>query len=112
MVLGKACCDAVWFTYIAWLPKYLVDMRGFDTAQLGAIAWIPYAASGVGSLAGGLLSSRLLRRGYSLDFSRKVVLGACAAVMPCMCLVTHAPVGAAIALFSIAMFAHLSFPRS
>ena len=109
MVLGKACCDAVWFTYIAWLPKYLVDMRGFDNAQIGSIAWIPYAASGVGSLVGGWCSSRLLLSGYSLNFSRKAVLGACAAVMPCMCLVTHVPVRAEMVLFSIAFFAHLSF---
>ena len=109
MVLGKACCDAVWFTYIAWLPKYFVDMRGFDNAQIGSIAWIPYAASGIGSVAGGWCSGRLLRSGYSLNFSRKVVLGACAAVMPCMCLVTHVPVHMEIALFSIAFFAHLSF---
>ncbi|MGO8749652.1 MAG: MFS transporter [Thermoguttaceae bacterium] len=109
MVLGKACCDAVWFTYIAWMPKYLVDMRGFDTVQIGAIAWIPYAASGIGSIVGGWCSSRLLLRGYSLNFSRKAVLGACAAVMPCMCLVTHVPVHAEIVLFSIAFFAHLSF---
>ena len=61
------------------------------------------------SLVGGWCSSRLLLRGYSLNFSRKAVLGACAAVMPCMCLVTHVPVRAEIALFSIAFFAHLSF---
>ena len=79
MLLGKACCDALWFTYIAWLPKYLVDMRGFDNAQIGSIAWIPYAASGFGSVVGGWCSSRLLLRGYSLNFSRKAVLGACAA---------------------------------
>jgi ACS family hexuronate transporter-like MFS transporter len=109
MVLGKACCDAVWFTYIAWMLKYLVDMRGFTNAQTGSIAWIPYAASGVGSLVGGWCSSRLLRSGFSLNFSRKVVLGACAAVMPCTCLVTHVPVHAEIVLFSIAFFAHLSF---
>jgi ACS family hexuronate transporter-like MFS transporter len=109
MVLGKACCDAIWFTYIAWLPKYLVDMRGLDTVQIGTIAWIPYAASGVGSVVGGWCSSRLLLRGYSLNFARKAVLGACAAVMPCMCLVTHVPVHAEVALFSIAFFAHLSF---
>ena len=109
MVLSKACCDAVWFTYIAWLPKYLVDMRGFDNLQIGAVAWIPYAASGVGSAFGGWCSSRLLRSGYSLNFSRKAVLGVCAAMMPCMCLVTHVPVHAEIALFSIAFFAHLAF---
>jgi ACS family hexuronate transporter-like MFS transporter len=109
LVLGKACCDAVWFTYIAWLPKYLIDIRGFDNARIGSIAWIPYAASGVGSVVGGWCSSRLLLRGYSLNFSRKAVLGACAAVMPCMCLVTHVPVPVEIALFSVAFFAHLSF---
>ena len=109
MVLGKACCDAVWFTYIAWMPKYLIDMRAFTNVQIGSMAWIPYAASGVGSLVGGWCSSRLLLAGYSLNFSRKVVLGACAAVMPCMCLVAHVPVRVEIALFSIAFFAHLSF---
>jgi ACS family hexuronate transporter-like MFS transporter len=109
MVLGKFCCDAVWFTYIAWLPKYLSDVRGFDHVQLGSVAWIPYAASGIGSLCGGWCSSQLLLRGYSLDFSRKAVLGACAVMMPCMCMVTHVPVRVEIALFSIAFFAHLSF---
>ena len=90
-------------------PSTWSTCAGFDTAQIGSIAWIPYAASGMGSVAGGWCSSRLLRSGYSLNFSRKVVLGACAAVMPCMCLVTHVPVRVEIALFSIAFFAHLSF---
>ena len=109
IVLGKCCCDAVWFSYVNWMPKYLTDMRGFDTAQLGSIAWIPYAASGVGSVAGGWLSGHLLRRGYSLNFSRKAVLGASAAFMPCMLLVTRVSVGFEVALFSLAFFAHLSF---
>ena len=109
MVLGKALCDAVWFTYIAWLPKYFQEMHGFSTAQMGCIVWIPYAASGVGSFVGGWCSSRLLRGGYSLNFARKAVLGASAALMPCIALVTRAPAALAIALFSIAFFAHLSF---
>ena len=57
---------------ILWLPKYLVDARGFDLAAVGAYAWIPYAASGVGSLIGGWFSARLIRRGVSLSASRKV----------------------------------------
>jgi ACS family hexuronate transporter-like MFS transporter len=73
------------------------------------MAWIPYAASGVGSVAGGWLSGQLLLRGYSLNFSRKVVLGMSAALMPCMLLVTRVPVGVEIALFSVAFFCHLSF---
>ncbi len=109
MVLGKCCCDAVWFTYVGWMPKYLLDMHEFSTAQMGCVAWIPYAASGVGSVAGGWLSGRLLLSGYSLNFSRKLVLGLSAALMPCMLLVTRVPVAWEIAMFSTAFFAHLSF---
>jgi ACS family hexuronate transporter-like MFS transporter len=109
MVLGKCCCDALWFTYVGWMPKYLLDMHGFTSTELGCMAWIPYAASGVGSVAGGWLSGQLLLRGYSLNFSRKVVLGMSAALMPCMLLVTRVPVGVEIALFSVAFFCHLSF---
>ncbi|MGA2621348.1 MAG: MFS transporter [Thermoguttaceae bacterium] len=109
MVLGKAFCDAVWFTYTNWLPLYFADMRHFDNGQMGSITWIPYAASGVGSLVGGWWSSRLLHQGHSLNFSRKAILGACAAVMPCMCLVTRVPATWEIGLFSLAFFAHLAF---
>jgi ACS family hexuronate transporter-like MFS transporter len=84
-------------------------MRDFSTAQMGSMVWIPYAAAGVGSFMGGWLSSHLLYRGYSLDFSRKATLGISAALMPCMCLVTHVGDAAEIVIFSIAFFAHLSF---
>jgi ACS family hexuronate transporter-like MFS transporter len=56
----------------------------------------------VGSLLGGWFSSRLIRRGHSLNFSRKLALGASAALMPPIFFVTQAPVQVAIVLFSIA----------
>ena len=109
LVLGKFLSDAAWYFYLFWLPKYLYDMRGFDTKQVGYFAWIPYAASGLGSLTGGWVSSRLLRRGRSLNFSRKAVLGASAAVMPIILFVTHVPVEMTIVLFSIAFFGQQSW---
>lgn len=109
MMLGKCVSDAAWFTYIAWLPKYFLEMRDFSTAEMGHVVWIPYAASGVGSFMGGWLSSWLLCRGHTLGFSRKAVLWGTAVLMPCMCLVTRVPAGFEIAIFSIAMFAHLAF---
>ena len=51
--------------------KYLYDVCAFDVKQVSYYGWIPYAASGVGSLLGGWLSSALLRRGRTLDLSRK-----------------------------------------
>jgi ACS family hexuronate transporter-like MFS transporter len=102
LVCAKFLSDAAWYFYLFWLPKYLYDARHFDTRQVGYFAWIPYAAAGIGSLLGGWFSSRLIQRGRSLDFSRKLALGASAAVMPLIFFVTQSPVQIAIVLFSIA----------
>jgi MFS family permease len=109
LVSAKFLSDAAWFVYMSWLAKYLYDVRGFDTAQAGYFAWIPFAAAGAGSLSGGWFSSRLIRSGRSLDFSRKLTLGASAALMPWIFFVTHAPVQWAIVLFAIAFFGQQSW---
>src|SRR5215813_10379304 len=109
LVFAKFMSDAAWFFLLFWLPKYLYDARGFDVKQVSYFAWIPYAASGVGSFLGGWVSSQLLRSGKSLDASRKWVLGINALMMTAVMLVTHVPVGYAIALFSIAFFAQQSW---
>lgn len=103
-VFAKFMSDSAWYFLLFWLPKYLYDVRGFDIKQVSYYAWIPYAASGVGSFLGGWLSSRLIRSGRSIDFSRKLVLGLCAIGMPVVMLVSITPVQIAIALFSIAFF--------
>jgi ACS family hexuronate transporter-like MFS transporter len=109
LVGAKFLTDAAWFFYISWLPKYLYDARGFDVKQVGYYAWVPFAASGIGSLLGGWFSSYLLSRGRSVDFSRKLALGLSAAVMPVIMLVTSVPVEWAIVLFSIAFFGQQSW---
>jgi MFS transporter, ACS family, hexuronate transporter len=109
LVFAKFMSDSAWYFYLFWLPKYLYDVRGFDVKHVSYYAWIPYAASGIGSFLGGWLSSSLLRRGRSLDFSRKFVLGLSAVFMPVVMLVPHVPVGWALMLFSIAFFCQQSW---
>jgi MFS transporter, ACS family, aldohexuronate transporter len=109
LVGAKFLTDAAWFFYISWLPKYLYDARGFDTKQVGYYAWVPFAASGIGSLLGGWFSSRLIASGRSVDFSRKLALGLSAVVMPGIILVTRVPVEWAIVLFSLAFFGQQSW---
>lgn len=104
-VFAKFMSDSAWYFLLFWLPKYLYDARGFDIRQVSYYAWIPYAASGVGSFLGGWFSSALLRRGKSLDAARKIALGCCAAAMPVVMLVSLVPVSMALALFSVAFFA-------
>ena len=109
LVLAKFLSDAAWYFYLFWLPKYLYDVRGFDTKKVGYYAWIPYAASGLGSLMGGWFSSWLLRKGMSVNLARKLALGASAAVMPVILFVDSAPVDLAIAIFSVAFFGQQSW---
>ena len=109
LVLAKFLSDAAWYFYLFWLPKYLYDARGFDIKAVGAFAWIPLAAAGVGCLVGGSLSSYLLVRGLPLDRARKIALGLSAAVMPIVWFVPNAPVAWALAIFSLAYFGQQSW---
>lgn len=109
LLVAKFLSDAAWYFYLFWLPKYLYDARSFDIKTVGLVAWIPYAASGVGCLLGGGFSSYLLGRGLSLGAARKLALGLSAAVMPFILLVPHVRVAWALALFSLAYFGQQSW---
>jgi MFS transporter, ACS family, hexuronate transporter len=109
LVFAKFMSDSAWYFLLFWLPKYLYDARHFDIKQVSSYAWIPYAASGLGSFLGGLFSSRLLRRGLSLDRARKTALGLSAAFMPLVMLVPMVPVHLALTLFSVAFFCQQSW---
>src|SRR5215472_6060351 len=109
LIFAKFMSDSAWYFLLFWLPKYLYDSRHFDIKQVSYYAWIPYAASGIGSFVGGYFSSTLLGRGLTLDRSRKTVLGLSAALMPVVMLVPLVPVQLALALFSIAFFCQQSW---
>ena len=109
LVIAKFFTDAAWYFYMFWMPKYLYDVRGFDTKSVGYYGWIPFAAAGIGCLAGGWFSSHLIHKGYSLNLSRKLALGASAIVMPIMLFVTQVPVQWVIVLFAIAYFGQQSW---
>src|SRR5690348_17207719 len=109
LVIAKFLSDAAWYFYLFWLPKYLYDARGFDIKAVGMFAWIPYAASGIGCLAGGWFSSHLVSRKLSVDAARKVALGLSAVVMPSVLFVPHVAVSWALAIFSVAYFGQQSW---
>ena len=109
LVFAKFMSDSAWYFLLFWLPKYLYDARHFDIKHVSYFAWIPYAASGLGSLIGGIFSTHLLQGGYSLDRSRKLALGTSAAFMPVVILIPAVPVNVSLLLFSIAFFCQQSW---
>ena len=109
LVSAKFLSDSAWYFFLFWLPKYLGDVRQLDIKGIGTFAWIPYAFMGAGSLFGGWLSSFLIRRGWSLDASRRISLGIAAAMLPASLFIMNAPLSLAIMFFSMAMFGHQFF---
>jgi ACS family hexuronate transporter-like MFS transporter len=109
IVGAKFLSDAAWYFYMFWLPKYLLDARGFNIKAVGSVAWIPFAAAALGCVVGGGLSSWLLHRGHSVNAARKLALGFSAALMPCVMLVPHVSVSWVIFLFSVAFFGQQSW---
>jgi ACS family hexuronate transporter-like MFS transporter len=110
VVGAKFLSDGAWYFYLFWLPKYLFDAFQLDIKTAGNIGWIPYAASGVGCLVGGGFSSWLLKRGVSVNGSRKLALGASAALMPWVMFVPQLhSVGWVIFIFSLAFFGQQSW---
>lgn len=109
LMAAKFFSDAAWYFFIFWLPKYLGDVRHLNIGQIGYYAWIPFAVGAGGAFSGGWLSGNLIKRHFSINLSRKIVLGVSAALLPVSLLITRSPLSLAIVFFSMALFGHQSW---
>ena len=105
--LAKFLTDPVWWFYLFWLPTYLTEARHFTPSQRGVALTVVYAISGIGAVAGGVVSGALIKRGWGIGRARKATMLFCAIVMPLCALGVVVP-GArlAVLLFGLATAAH------
>jgi MFS transporter, ACS family, hexuronate transporter len=89
--LAKFMTDPIWWFYIFWLPKYLIEVRNFSIARLEIFGMIPFLAAVPGSVAGGWFSGFLMKRGWSVNRARKTAMAACAFSMPAVILAVFSP---------------------
>jgi ACS family hexuronate transporter-like MFS transporter len=107
LMAARFISDPAWYFYLFWLPDYLHSVRGFSLQQIGYFAWVPFLAAGLGSVAGGWISTFFMRSGWSLNKARKVAMGCSAACMPVAIVAANASdARTAIAFVSLATFAH------
>lgn len=77
VLIGQFCIvTLVWF-FTTWFPIYLAQGRGLSLTSVGLIATIPAISGCLGGILGGLFSDFLLRKKFSLTFSRKapIIIG-------------------------------------
>lgn len=109
LLLARLITDPVWYFFQFWFPKYLHAARGLEQQQL-TVTWVIYAAAGAGSLLGGWLSGRRIRRGAPAADSRLRVMLGCAVLLPLAPLVaTFAPLGAALTVAVVVVAAALAW---
>jgi ACS family hexuronate transporter-like MFS transporter len=82
VALGKMMTDPVWWFYLFWLPKFLFSEHGIRGRQLIPYLTLVYIISDVGSILGGYISSALIKRGWTVNRSRKTTMLVFAAIVP------------------------------
>jgi ACS family hexuronate transporter-like MFS transporter len=60
----------VWWFFLFWLPKYLTDKYGMATPHLVLPLTVLYSMTMFGSIGGGALPARYMRRGFAPYDSR------------------------------------------
>lgn len=70
--LGQYCVNTITYFFLTWFPVYLVQARGMSILKAGFVASLPAVCGFLGGLAGGFISDRLIKRGVSLTWARKI----------------------------------------
>jgi ACS family hexuronate transporter-like MFS transporter len=106
LMLSRLVSDGAFYFFVAWLPLYLSQERGFDMKALAFSVALPFVAADAGSLFGGWMGTRLIRAGWSVNAARKSIIWGAALLVPCALLAVLAEsAGVAIGLICVAMFA-------
>ncbi|MEP7272026.1 MAG: MFS transporter [Acidobacteriota bacterium] len=107
IALGKMLTDPVWWFYLFWLPKFLFAEHGIRGTALIPYLTTVYLISDAGSIIGGYLSSALIKRGWTVNRSRKTAMGVFAAIVPVVIIASQTKSAAlAVTLVGIAAAAH------
>ncbi|HMT06530.1 MAG TPA: MFS transporter [Pyrinomonadaceae bacterium] len=105
--IGKFLTDPIWWIYLFWVPDFLQRQHGLDLKSFGLPIAVIYIIADVGSVGGGWISSWLIKKGYSVNRSRKTAMLVCAvAVIPIVIASWTSSLWLSVILIGIAAAAH------
>jgi ACS family hexuronate transporter-like MFS transporter len=110
LMLARLLSDPVWYFYLFWFPKYLMDARAQTLVEVGKVAWVVYLAADIGSVAGGYFSGALMRRGRGVINARLLAMTIAALTAPIGCFIAAGlPIPAVLGIAAVVSFAHLTW---
>jgi ACS family hexuronate transporter-like MFS transporter len=99
--------DWVWWFFLFWIPDFLNKTHGVNIKEVVLPLIIIYSFSSIGGIGGGWLSSRFIKKGKSIDFSRKTTILICAIiVLPVMLVASVSNLWVAVGLITLAASGH------
>jgi ACS family hexuronate transporter-like MFS transporter len=73
--------DGVWWFYLFWGAKFLAEQFGVDIQNIGVPFLIIFLMADFGSLFGGYISGSLIKKGWTINMSRKITMLVCAIII-------------------------------
>ena len=111
--IGKFLTDSIWWFYLFWFPLFMADRFGVDLKNIGLPMITVYLLADVGSVAGGWLSSFLLKHNWTPNAARKTAMLVCAVCILPVAMAPRVPAETgqwiAVWLVGIAAAAHQGF---
>lgn len=106
-IAAKFMTDPIWWFFLFWLPKFLNSEYGLTLTKIGPPLIAIYLLADVGSIGGGWLAGRLIKRGWSVNRGRKGAMLVCAlCVTPIVFAVSAAELWVAVLLIGLATAGH------
>jgi len=105
--IAKFMTDPIWWFFLFWLPKYLNSEYGLTLTQIGPPLIAIYLMADIGSIGGGWIAGRFIKRGWSVNKARKGAMFLCAlAVVPIVFASSATSVWSAVILIGLATAGH------
>ena len=107
IILSRFVTDWVWWFFLFWTPDFLNKQYGIDIREVVLPLIVIYTFASFGGIAGGWISSRLIKTGRSVDYARKTAILICACfVVPVIFAARVPELWMAVLLISMAAASH------
>ena len=106
VIMASFFLDPIWWLFVGWLPLYLYETYGFGVEEIASYAWVPYVGAMFGAWFGGILAGRLIKSGWTVNKTRKVVIALGGLIMLASLLLT---IVAASPLIAVLLMAAILF---
>lgn len=106
VIMASFFLDPIWWLFVGWLPLYLSETYGFGVKEIGLYAWVPYVGAMFGAWFGGLLANNRISAGWTVNKTRKFIIGLGGLIMLVSLLMT---IKAASPLMAVLLMAAILF---